>query len=40
MMSFPCDSLAHITDTQLDISILWHQLIDHNHNKEKIPFNT
>jgi len=27
-------------NTQLDISILWHQLIDHNHNKEKIPFNT
>lgn len=23
---------------QLDVMTLWHQLIDHHHNREKIPF--
>ena len=26
--------------TQLDVALLWHRLVDHHANKDKIPLNT
>ena len=32
--------LIRDSDTQLDVMLLWHRLVDHHGNKEKIPLTT
>ncbi len=32
--------MSLLTGVQLEVKILWHQLVDHHGNKQKIPLNT
>lgn len=35
-----CAQLLHATGVQLDVMVLWHQLIDHHSNRDKLPMDT
>ena len=47
-MAFPGQLFASLVQlllirepsTQLDVALLWHRLVDHHANKDKIPLNT